>query len=518
MLNSLNAVGRGYFMRTFVRHKNLFRMNKRRFGRISLLVSASLAVLVAVQAWSLAGVYRNRREEFSRQVMQAMTRAAYDDLLLGNKPTERKSLITFSSSGNIDSIQVDMIQSVSVKNLGGAGKSISFTSKSDTIHHNISVSDGETTRYVRQEIRIPPVYLLQLNMARYDSLLTCNLAAAGIDLLHKVDVVRGPSDSTSSVKPFTAKPLSDSEVVVTALNDSLRIADPLTFTTSLTTDDELYFRLRIENPYRQLLGEMAGVVISSLLMLGAVAGALLYLLRTLFRQKTLEEMRRDLTHNITHELKTPIAVANAANDALLDFGAADDPRRRRRYLTVIRRQLAALSDMVQRILTMSVEERGEFALVREQTDVGALLREVVDEYRLKSRKEARFELRIEPDPLLFPLDRFHMRHLAGNLVDNALKYSGERVHICIGARLAGERLRLTVEDDGIGIDRRAREHIFEKFYRVPTGDRQEVRGFGLGLYYARLVAQRHGGTIRVDSAPGRGTRFTITIPSHDSRS
>ena len=325
MLNSLNAVGRGYFMRTFVRHKNLFRMNKRRFGRISLLVSASLAVLVAVQAWSLAGVYRDRREEFSRQVMQAMTRAAYDDLLLGNKPTERKSLITFSSSGNIDSIQVDMIQSVSVKNLGGAGKSISFTSKSDTIHHNISVSDGETTRYIRQEIRIPPVYLLQFNMARYDSLLTCNLAAAGIDLPHKVDVVRGPSDSTSSVKPFTAKPLPDSEVVVTALNDSLRIADPLTFTTSLTTDDELYFRLRIENPYRQLLGEMAGVVISSLLMLGAVAGALLYLLRTLFRQKTLEEMRRDLTHNITHELKTPIAVANAANDALLDFGRRTTP-------------------------------------------------------------------------------------------------------------------------------------------------------------------------------------------------
>ena len=95
-------------MRTFVRHKNLFRMNKRRFGRISLLVSASLAVLVAVQAWSLAGVYRDRREEFSRQVMQAMTRAAYDDLLLGNKPTERKSLITFFSSGNIDSIQVPM--------------------------------------------------------------------------------------------------------------------------------------------------------------------------------------------------------------------------------------------------------------------------------------------------------------------------------------------------------------------------------------------------------------------------
>ena len=354
-------------------------------------------------------------------------------------------------------------------------------------------------------------------MARYDSLLTCNLAAAGIDLPHKVDVVRGPTDSTSSARLFTTKPLTEPEVVLTPLNDSLRLRDPLTFTTSLTTDKELYFRLRIENPDRQLLGEMAGVVVSSLLMLAAVAGALLYLLRTLFRQKTLEEMRRDLTHNITHELKTPIAVANAANDALLDFGAADDVQRRRRYLTVIRQQLASLSDMVQRILTMSVEERGEFGLVREETDVGALLREVADEYRLKARKEARIELRVEPDPLLFPLDRFHMRHLAGNLVDNALKYSGERVHIRIEARLVQGWLQLTVDDDGIGIDRRAREHIFEKFYRVPTGDRQEVRGFGLGLYYVRLVALRHGGTIRVDSAPGRGTRFTIRIPNHDPR-
>lgn len=492
-------------------------MNKRRFGRISLLVSASLAVLVAVQVWSLVNMYHARREEFSRQVMQAMTRAAYDDLLLGNKPSGQKSHITFSSSGNIDSIQVDMIQEITVKNLSGAGKSITFTPKSDTIHHDISVSNGGTTRLIRQEIRIPSVYVLRLNMARYDSLLTCNLAATGIDLPHKVDVVRGPTDSTSSARLFTTKPLTEPEVVLTPLNDSLRLRDPLTFTTSLTTDKELYFRLRIENPDRQLLGEMAGVVVSSLLMLAAVAGALLYLLRTLFRQKTLEEMRRDLTHNITHELKTPIAVANAANDALLDFGAADDVQRRRRYLTVIRQQLASLSDMVQRILTMSVEERGEFGLVREETDVGALLREVADEYRLKARKEARIELRVEPDPLLFPLDRFHMRHLAGNLVDNALKYSGERVHIRIEARLVQGWLQLTVDDDGIGIDRRAREHIFEKFYRVPTGDRQEVRGFGLGLYYVRLVALRHGGTIRVDSAPGRGTRFTIRIPNHDPR-
>ncbi len=499
-------------MRTFVRHMNRIRMNRHRFGRISLLVTLSLAVLLAVQAWSLASMYRDRREEFSRQVMQAMTRAAYDDLLLGNKPSGQKSQITFSSSGNIDSIQVDMIQSVSVKNLGGAGKSISFTPKSDTIHHNISVSDGETTRYIRQEIRIPPIYMLQLNMARYDSLLTCNLAAAGIDLPHKVDVVRGPSDSISSVKSFTAKPLSDSEVVVTALNDSLRIADPLTFTTSLTTDEELYFRLRIENPDRQLVRDMAGVIGSSLMMLAVVAGVLIYLLRTLFRQKTLEEMRRDLTHNITHELKTPIAVANAANDALLDFGAAEDTAKRTRYLRVIREQLAALSGMVQRILTMSIEERGEMTIRREEIAVRPLFEEVAARFRMKGRGRATIEVEAEDPDLTVMADRFHLTHALDNLVDNALKYSCDKVRIRLSARRSDKGIELRVEDNGIGIDRSAQAHIFEKFYRVPTGDLHTVKGFGLGLYYVRLIAERHGGEVTVTSAPGRGSTFTLTLP------
>lgn len=490
-------------------------MNKRRFGRISLLVTVVLAVLVAVQVWSLVNMYRVRREEFSRQVMQAMTRAAYDDLLLGNKPSGQKSHITFSSSGNIDSIRVDMIQEITVKNLSGAGKSLSFTPKTDTIHHDISVSNGGTTRHIRQEIRIPPVYVLRLNMARYDSLLTCNLAAAGIDLPHKVDVVRGRADSTSSVKLFTMKPLTDPEVVLTPLNDSLRIRDPLTFTTSLTTDEELYFRLRIENPDRQLVRDMAGVIGSSLLMLAAVAGALIYLLRTLFRQKTLEEMRLDLTHNITHELKTPIAVANAANDALLDFGAADDAVRREKYLTVIREQLAALGSMVERILTMSVEERGEITLCREALEIRPLLEEVAGRFRMKGRGRATISVEVEDPDLKISADRFHLTHALDNLVDNALKYSGDEVRIRLSARRTAKGAELRVADNGIGIDRTAQAHIFEKFYRVPTGDRHDVKGFGLGLYYVRLIARKHGGEITVESAPGRGSAFNLTLSDNE---
>lgn len=504
-------------MRTFVSHKTRIGMNKRRFGRISLLVIASLAVLVAVQAWSLVNMYHTRREEFSRQVMQAMTRAAYDDLLLGNKPSGQKSQITFSSSGNIDSIQVDMIQEISVKNLNGAGKSITFVPQTaaDTLHHDINISDGVTTRHIRQEIRIPSVYVLRLNMARYDSLLTCNLAAAGIDLPHLVDIVQGEADSTSTAQLISSRQPADGEVVLAACNDSLRLADPLVFTTPLTTDDELLFRLRIENPDRQLLRDMAGVIGSSFLMLAAVAGALIYLLRTLFRQKTLEEMRLDLTHNITHELKTPIAVANAANDALLDFGVADDPARRERYLTVIREQLAALGGMVQRILTMSVEEREEFTLRRERFALGALLDETAAKFRMKARGRAEITVRVEPADLAVKADRFHLGHVLDNLVDNALKYSVERVSVLLTARRTAKGVELRVADDGIGMDRTAQAHIFEKFYRVPTGDRHDVKGFGLGLYYVRLIVTRHGGAVSVESAPGRGSTFTLILPDEE---
>lgn len=504
-------------MRTFVSHKTRIGMNKHRFGRISLLVTVTLAVLVAVQAWSLVNMYHTRREEFSRQVMQAMTRAAYDDLLLGNKPSGQKSQITFSSSGNIDSIQVDMIQEISVKNLNGAGKSITFVPQTaaDTLHHDINISDGETTRHIRQEIRIPSVYVLRLNMARYDSLLTCNLAAAGIDLPHLVDIVQGEADSTSTAQLISSRQPADGEVVLAACNDSLRLADPLVFTTPLTTDDELLFRLRIENPDRQLLRDMAGVIFSSLLMLAAVSGALIYLLRTLFRQKTLEEMRLDLTHNITHELKTPIAVANAANDALLDFGAADDPARRERYLTVIREQLAALGGMVQRILTMSVEEREEFTLRRERFALGALLDETAAKFRMKARGRAEITVRVEPADLAVTADRFHLGHVLDNLVDNALKYSGEQVSVLLAARRTAKGVELRVADDGIGMDRTAQAHIFEKFYRVPTGDRHDVKGFGLGLYYVRLIVTRHGGTVSVESAPGRGSTFTLILPDEE---
>ena len=122
---------------------------------------------------------------------------------------------------------------------------------------------------------------------------------------------------------------------------------------------------------------------------------------------------------------------------------------------------------------------------------------------------------VAPADLAVTADRFHLGHVLDNLVDNALKYSGERVSVLLAARRTAKGVELRVADNGIGMDRTAQAHIFEKFYRVPTGDRHDVKGFGLGLYYVRLIVTRHGGTVSVESAPGRGSTFTLILPDEE---
>ena len=481
-------------------------MDKNRFRNISFCAIGALLALALVQAWSLWRMYADRAEEFSRKVTLAMNRAAYDDLLIGNRRRTSQTRTSVVTTGNIDSVKLDMIDTISVKSLGAAGKVLSIRSKVDTLRTNIY-----------QEVRMPSFTALQFNLSRYDSLLTRYLADAGIGLPYSVDVIRGRDGGDVAeirLDSLAARTTGAEreEAVIASQKDAPQIRNPKVFTSRVTTDDKLLFRVKIENPHRELLRELFGIILTSVLMLLVVAFVVIYLLRTLFRQKTLEEMRMDFTHNITHELKTPIAVAYAANDALENFGAADDGARRAKYLGVIRSQLTALSEMVERILTMSREEREDFTLRRERILLAGMLGALAEKFRMQAAKPARVTVDVSPEGLTAFADRFHLSHALDNLVDNALKYSGEEVHIRISAGRDGGRVVLRVADDGIGIPRAAQAHIFDKFYRVPTGDIHNVKGFGLGLYYVGLIAAKHGGSVAVESTEGRGTTFTLIIP------
>ena len=289
-------------------------------------------------------------------------------------------------------------------------------------------------------------------------------------------------------------------------------------------DDSLFaLRLSINIPYREFWSSLKWIVLSSAAIVVLLAAILIYILKTMFRQKTLEQMRRDFTHNITHELKTPIAVASAATDALVNFSAEADPHRRRRYLQIIGKQLGELSSMVERILSVSVEGKEE-KMEMEGIRLFPIIHSTVEEISMGLENPPEIVVTCGKDIEIYG-DRFHLKNVMATLIDNAVKYGcgedaakgecGEgcgRNRIAVTAEKNDRYASICIEDNGPGIAKEHLQHIFEKYYRVPHGDLQKARGYGLGLYYAQKVVQRHGGTIEVKSRPGKGTKFTITLP------
>lgn len=278
--------------------------------------------------------------------------------------------------------------------------------------------------------------------------------------------------------------------------------------------DDVMFLLRvsIEVPYRKIWNTMWGLILSSASIIVLLSLTFIYLIRTLFRQKELEDMRRDLTHNITHELKTPISVAYTANDALRNFSADNNPTRRERYLEIVALQLTRLSSMVERILAVSVEEDGRGSHNPETIELKPLLEQIIRGCQSVG-KQVTTSLCCNQE-VVITADKFHLRNILQTIVDNSIKYSLGQVAISIEVEQSDLTTTISISDDGIGIAERHIGHIFDKFYRVPTGDKHDVRGYGLGLYYARSIVERHGGRISAQSRKGEGTTITITLPNN----
>ncbi len=306
--------------------------------------------------------------------------------------------------------------------------------------------------------------------------------------------------------------MGDEEHVLMRLGDREIIENAAMFDTDI--DDEGMFKLRmyITVPYTKFLQEMWGLILSSLGMLLLMGGVLAFLLHTMFEQKNLELMRQDLTHNITHELKTPISVA--ANDALRNFSADSDPSRRKRYLDITALQLGQLSKMVEHILAASLEDGDTKRLSIERFSLSALLEELQQGAELRSEKQVSFNMECSED-MHIRADRFHLSNILSTIIDNSIKYSAESVQITLRAYNKAGVSVIEIEDDGLGIEPKHLKHIFEKFYRVPKGNIQDVRGFGLGLYYSKLIVERHGGSIDATSRLGHGTKIKITLPDDE---
>lgn len=293
------------------------------------------------------------------------------------------------------------------------------------------------------------------------------------------------------------------EVYIVAPGGTLEYSSDLWEIEYRVNNDLIYYAY-ISPLTNNILREMGGVIITSALIALVLTFGFWYLLHVIARQRTVEEMKDDFTNNMTHELKTPIAIAYAANDSLLQFPDPKDEERTKKYLTAALEQLSKLSGLVESILAMSMERRKNLTMAKERLHLKDFLANIIEQQKLKTDKPCDIVLEC-PEDATVEADPTHFSNVIGNLIDNSIKYSGDSVSIIIKADAGG----VSVSDNGIGIPEKSLPDIWSKFYRVPHGNRSDVRGYGIGLFYVKSIIDKHGWLIGVESKLGKGSKFTI---------
>jgi two-component system phosphate regulon sensor histidine kinase PhoR len=260
------------------------------------------------------------------------------------------------------------------------------------------------------------------------------------------------------------------------------------------------------------------ILLLSLCLITICAFSFSYMVALFYKQKKVAEIRNDFMNNMTHELKTPISSASVALELLQDQSVPMEESTKLEYFRIAGNELNRLTMLIDKVLRMSAFEKAEVVIKADYFNVKAWIEEVVHALKpLMEASSAGVEIHVEPDSLSYFADRNQMSSVLQNLLENAVKYADKSKpspYIRIDAGTAGSQAFLKVTDNGIGIEEQYLSQVFDKFFRVPTGDRHETRGYGLGLSHVKEIVRMHRGSVYVTSKVKEGTTFTITIPQN----
>ncbi len=282
--------------------------------------------------------------------------------------------------------------------------------------------------------------------------------------------------------------------------------------------DDMFFKndvLLVNFPHQQsfILSSIWSLLIGSLIFTSIIIGVFYYTVVILLRQKKLSEIKNDFINNMTHEFKTPLATISLAVDAVNNPMILKDENKIKHYTHIIKEENKRMNSQVEKVLQMALLDKNEISLSKDDIDIHDIIYRAVENITLQiEEKGGQISMELAAEQYEITGDEVHLNNVISNLLDNANKYSPEKPEIKISTESDSKGIYITVEDHGIGMSNDNIKMIFEKFYRVPTGNVHNIKGFGLGLTYVKAIIEAHHGTIDVKSQLKKGSQFKLFLP------
>ena len=446
-------------------------MSKPKFMLLIIMMSLSMVGIIWVQAVWIRNAYAISNENFNNAVVSCLNSAAEHIM-----SSQRMNYFNSSFSSGMGYRGSMSIQSYSSTDSNGMSMRIENQTYSGF------VDAGE---YSNEDI---------------DNALRQTFAYAGIETPYEFAVIKNGKVQEGSFKKADKLDFFKSRYMVRL------------FPTNIISQDvilSVVFPARANYVFGQVMWLLGGSLAFSLFIVATFGLSLFFIIR----QKKISEMKSDFLNNMTHEFKTPIATISLAADTISNPKVIKDEAKIIHFINMIKKENSRMNKKVETILQTASLDKKEIEFKFENISMHSIIDHVVETMEIQiQRKNGRITKTYDAANYFVDGDQEHLSNLVNNLLDNAVKYSIVNPEITIKTKNVGDGFVFSVEDNGIGMTKAVQGKIFERFYRQPSGNIHNVKGFGLGLHYVRTIVEAHKGTINVTSEPGKGSRFELFLP------